>query len=609
MPPKRKLANDTSIEEPAPKRTLRSSKAPQVIEPDPKPKRSRTRAPANPLASSSNPTRTNHSNTETKKESLEQPSNSKSKNGRRIRQNKPSDESSTNVNAENLEQNIQPPKKKPARQAKKRVVTGSSGCRGLGQVQTDGDECASQNAGHLQIPTVEIAKCLATQKLVVLQKLNTSALGPAEVGVSESINDTTSKQLLDLLRGTVERAEGNSCLILGPRGSGKSAILDEHLNTWSQNQVIVIRLCGWLQSTDRHALRELAIQLLHQTGTSLLSGLQDDEDSPQEVTGEDPDTMMNGVSLPPSSQLHSLIPVLSSLNRPVIVVLDGFDLFALHPRQSLLYCLLDAVQNCRASPENKGMAVIGMSSRIDTIQLLEKRVKSRFSGRTLRTGPPTTLDQWQTFARHMLLPKFEDATIPASWHIRWTSSVDAFLGDERVQRTFREAFSITRDLSILRRTLSHVVARLSQHRPILDFDGLQAAMKQQRQRLSHANLHSLSYPALCLLVAITHVESSGHTAFNFEMLLENFQDQVRSSSSAPVQVNGGSIGMMRCSREILMSAFESLVAARLLVSVNAATATTPKVFSKHRCVVEREDIKKAVEISGQSNLKKWLTKS
>jgi len=37
------------------------------------------------------------------------------------------------------------------------------------------------------------------------------------------------------------------------------------------------------------------------------------------------------------------------------------------------------------------------------------------------------------------------------------------------------------------------------------------------------------------------------------MLHECFRDQVRASTSAPVQVNGGNIGMVRCTREVLMS--------------------------------------------------------
>jgi hypothetical protein len=64
---------------------------------------------------------------------------------------------------------------------------------------------------------------------------------------------------------------------------------------------------------------------------------------------------------------------------------------------------------------------------------------------------------------------------------------------------------------------------------------------------------ALSYPTMCLLIASVHADTAGHAIFTFEMLHEYFRDQVRASSSAPVQVNGGSIGMVRCNREVLMS--------------------------------------------------------
>jgi len=58
---------------------------------------------------------------------------------------------------------------------------------------------------------------------------------------------------------------------------------------------------------------------------------------------------------------------------------------------------------------------------------------------------------------------------------------------------------------------------------------------------------------MCLLIASVHVNISGQPNFNFEMLFDIFRDQVRASSSAPVQVNGGSIGMVRCTRDVLMT--------------------------------------------------------
>jgi hypothetical protein len=43
-------------------------------------------------------------------------------------------------------------------------------------------------------------------------------------GDDPTTNTIASQQLGDLLNGTVKRNEGNSCLIIGPRGSGKTRV-------------------------------------------------------------------------------------------------------------------------------------------------------------------------------------------------------------------------------------------------------------------------------------------------------------------------------------------------------------------------------------------------
>jgi origin recognition complex subunit 4 len=50
-----------------------------------------------------------------------------------------------------------------------------------------------------------------------------------------------------------------------------------------------------------------------------------------------------------------------------------------------------------------------------------------------------------------------------------------------------------------------------------------------------------------------HAQTAGHEVVTFEMLHETFRDQVRSSTSAPVEVEGGGIGMVRCTRNVLKS--------------------------------------------------------
>jgi len=213
---------------------------------------------------------------------------------------------------------------------------------------------------------------------------------------------------------------------------------------------VTLRLSGLVQNTDRHALREMGVQLLQQTGTSILLKNAEETSTPD---GQDDHDEALGVSLPPSSQLHTLIPALSTLNRPVVVVLDNFDLFALHPRQSLLYYLLDAVQNCRVGSDGQGLCVIGMASRIDTVQLLEKRVKSRFSGRTIRLAPPNTFEGWLDAFRAYLnvpIPKI-NKELDQEWEAHWTAGISAFLADDTTQTLLQETFAISRDLRLVTR--------------------------------------------------------------------------------------------------------------------------------------------------------------
>ena len=71
-------------------------------------------------------------------------------------------------------------------------------------------------------------------------------------------------------------------------------------------------------------------------------------------------------------------------HRSVLLVMEEFDLFASHAKQTLLYNLLDLLQRGKVQ-----MAVIGVSSRLDNLSLLEKRVRSRFSHRRLLCIPPS----------------------------------------------------------------------------------------------------------------------------------------------------------------------------------------------------------------------------
>lgn len=216
---------------------------------------------------------------------------------------------------------------------------------------------------------------------------------------------------------------------------------------------IVIRLSGHVHHNDRLAVREIAKQLAEQTGKSLLPTGQDDEDDSENPFLDSPDTI---ISLPPPSHLLALISMIPTLSRPTIVIVDAFDLFALHARQALLYCLLDTVQSCRVGAGSKGLAVVGVTTRIDTINMLEKRVKSRFSGRMLRTACPCKLDDWIRGAKAALCTSVAAADKEdeeEDWSRMWEGSVTAFFDDPKVLELLSEAFSLSRDVRLLSRLL------------------------------------------------------------------------------------------------------------------------------------------------------------
>ncbi len=175
--------------------------------------------------------------------------------------------------------------------------------------------------------------------------------------------------------------------------------------------------------------------------------------------------------------------MIPTLPRPTIIVLDAFDLFTLHARQSLLYCLLDTAQSCRAVKGNKGMAVIGVTTRVDTINMLEKRVKSRFSGRTLRTACPRRLTDWLRLAKAALCTPI--TTEHEEWSRLWDTSVEDFLQHQSVLEILKDTFALSRDLRMLSRLLVGLLLFVLLHLPNLCLVDLTNCRSQLILAVSH----------------------------------------------------------------------------------------------------------------------------
>ena len=90
-------------------------------------------------------------------------------------------------------------------------------------------------------------------------------------------------------------------------------------------------------------------------------------------------------------------------SKSIVFVLDEFDLFTTHSRQTLLYNLFDIAQ-ARKAP----IAVLGLTTRIDVVETLEKRVKSRFSHRYVHLSLPRSLPAFWEICKEGLLVETEE---------------------------------------------------------------------------------------------------------------------------------------------------------------------------------------------------------
>ncbi|KAL5336216.1 origin recognition complex subunit 4 C-terminus-domain-containing protein [Aspergillus crustosus] len=211
----------------------------------------------------------------------------------------------------------------------------------------------------------------------VVEKLNGKRLVPLK-GLEAEYH-----KVHQLIEQTVTVGEGNSMLLLGSRGSGKTAIIEtavSSLRKEHKNEFHVVRLNGFLHTDDRLALREIWRQLGRETNT--------EEDAGKVTNYADTmATLLAMLSHPEELQGSAGDHGGLTAAKSIVIVLDEFDLFVTHPRQTLLYNLFDIAQ-ARKAP----LAVLGVTTKVDVTEMLEKRVKSRFSHRSVYVPLPRTFE-------------------------------------------------------------------------------------------------------------------------------------------------------------------------------------------------------------------------
>lgn len=216
------------------------------------------------------------------------------------------------------------------------------------------------------------------------------------------------------VKSTIEQSFNNSIIVFGAPGSGKTMTVsrvcsqvDAEWNTVPGDpKVGIVRLSGMAFSDEKSAFKEIARQICITLNLEYLKNASFGENI---------------------KFLLSILKAMADANKAALFILEDFDLFAQAQKQTFLYCLLDSLQKSNAKA-----IVVGTTCRHDCLDLLEKRVRSRFSHRTVTLIPPTNAVDEDNGALKTLMSML---TLPAEVYPDAESARDH---NKKVQTAFDE---------------------------------------------------------------------------------------------------------------------------------------------------------------------------
>jgi origin recognition complex subunit 4 len=253
------------------------------------------------------------------------------------------------------------------------------------------------------------------------------------------IHKRSEEELTNVLKRLIYHGENNSALVIGPRGSGKTFLINQALESIRQDfreknctsDLIIIYLSGCLQNDDKSALLEITRQMQLE---NVVNG---------KVFGSFSDSF---------EFLLKSFRAGDKQSKPLIFIMDEFDLFTKNKTQLLLYTLLNTIQSS-LSP----MCLIGATCRIDVLDLLEKRIKSRFSHRQIYLFNEYNFDQYLEYAKYFIRmdKNFMDgrATIKAKHQKYLSEYLNQLFYDKNVLKFLSRQYDYDKSLTALKRLM------------------------------------------------------------------------------------------------------------------------------------------------------------
>ena len=393
--------------------------------------------------------------------------------------------------------------------------------------------------------------------------------------------DEEYTKVSNLITQTVTAGESNSMLVIGARGCGKTALVNQILREQAgrhPDDFLVVRLNGFIHTDDKTALRQIWRQL----------GREMEVDEDEAMSKNYADTLATLLALlsHPAEQGREQA---DQVTKSVIFILDEFEQFASHPRQTLLYNLFDIAQSRKAP-----IAVLGLTTRIDVAESLEKRVKSRFSHRYVHLGMAKSFAAFEEACKAAITISMNELSTEECKRLetaistlkpkaskqtqkvcaRWNGFVEALFTHETIANHLKRIYYTTKSIPEFHSSMLVAASTLPDEQPVTGEHLLQyfttsiagATLSAPDSKLGMLN--SLSTLQLALLICAARINTiHGSDTVPFPQVYEEYKvlaskAKLQASASGALAQGAGS---RVWSKEVAKGAWENLVKVGLIM--------------------------------------------
>ncbi|KAK5781601.1 origin recognition complex subunit 4 PWA37_004495 [Arxiozyma heterogenica] len=415
-------------------------------------------------------------------------------------------------------------------------------------------------------------------KEYILRHLNLT-LPSKHIRLYSYLKDTYN-EISRILEQSIIQKESHSVITVGPRNSFKSFLINYKLDLLSEDyrdQFITIKLNGFIHS-ENAAINGIATQLENQlkkinsqrnnsTHININSSRLEDnkrkereEETKEKSTKKNTDNSDVSVNQDDNSNnissgsltevFEKILRLLDSASKEkissstsktsettkitVVFIFDEIDTFAGPVRQTLLYNLFDMVEHARVP-----VCIFGNTTKLNILELLEKRVKSRFSQRIIYIPKINSLDNFKLAIEEQLVPMEGIDNYKNIKYVKeWKTFIQILLQDEdsKLFQNIKINYETFKSLITFRNGITPLIVEATSFKDLKDmFQSMELFTKynvNQLQSSLSARVKSLSNLELAILICSCRVAlKTKDDTTNFNLTYSEYKSMVKLMNS------------------------------------------------------------------------------